>query len=189
MICSLGGKTCGACCWGSGVSRDDIARRLRRHRDLFGAIGAGGRLALLGHELLSRRGLDLLLAPLFLIPYLGAKLRARFGERVVCAFVAFLDGSETSVGCLLHPARWDGRDRREAAFGLLAGVGCGSPDYLCAAAKSFALEAPRERRRFQIAARDMDWFEYSRAASSFTASRLHRKGVSSCPSSSTRRST
>jgi hypothetical protein len=187
VICSLGGKTCGACCWGPSVSREDVASRLRRHRDLFRASRLDGRLGLLLHELRARRGLDLLLAPLFLLPCVGAKLRSWFGEKVVCAFVAFLDGTETTVGCLLHPSRWDGWDRRNSAFALLSGVGCGSPDYLCAAAKRFQLEPPRERRRFEIAAREMDWFDYSRAASTFAASCVPKKGVPTCPSSSTRR--
>lgn len=175
MICTLGEKTCGACCYGSGVSRERLSRLLRRHRLVFHRRGRPSRLTLLWHELRARRGLDLILGPLLHLPVLGRKLRARFQDSVACAFLAFRDESETTVACLLHPARWNGSDRRRAAFGLLAGIGCGAPDYLCASARRFELAEPPDRREFEIATRGMDWFDYGRAAS-----RFRPKGDTSC---------
>lgn len=195
----MGEKTCGACCWGPSVSREGLARRLRRHRALFPSSGLPGPVGLLRHELLARRGLDLLLAPLLWLPVLGSKLRSWFQGRVVCSFLAFLDDGETAVGCLLHPTRWDGAESRRGAFRLLAGVACGAPDYLCASAVRFSRETPLSRLRFQIATRRLDWFEYSLAASTYGAHGTRKvpacapkqrlSGVSPCPSSSTKRST
>ncbi len=175
MICTLGEKTCGACCFGPGVSRERLTPLLRRHRDLFTRSPEPSRLALLWHELRARRGLDLILGPLLHVPFVGRKLRGWFQERVACAFLAFRDESEATVGCLLHPTRWGGVDRRQTAFLLLSGVACGAPDYLCPSARRFQLSGPRARMEFEIAARDLDWFDYSRAAA-----RFRPKGDSSC---------
>jgi hypothetical protein len=188
VICSLGDKTCGACCWGPSVSRRDLVRRLRRHRSIFDVSDRPTKWRLFRHELRARRGFDLLLAVLLLVPYVQAKARRRFHAGVVCAFLAFRDKTETSVGCLLHPTRWNGEDFRRSAFRLLPGVSCGSPEYLCPAARNFEAATPLERLRFQLAARETDWFDYSLAASTFSLSHHAEKGAPPCRSSSTRRS-
>jgi hypothetical protein len=180
VICSLGDKTCGACCWGPSVSREELVLRLRRHRTLFESGGRPGAWRLLLHELRARRGFDLLLAVLLLIPWVEKKARRWFQARVVCAFLAFRDATESTVGCLLHPARWNGEDLRPAAFRMLPRVSCGSPDYLCPAARNFESATPIARLRFQLAARETDWFDYSRAASTFSHSRSVQKGEPPC---------
>jgi hypothetical protein len=117
---------------------------------------------------------------LLFIPGVEGKLRRWFQARVVCAFLAFRDGTEATVGCLLHPTRWNGEDSRRNAFRLLPGVSCGSPDYLCPAARNFESATPIARLRFQLAARETDWFDYSRAASTFSHSRSAEKGDPPC---------
>jgi hypothetical protein len=109
----------------------------------------------------------MVLAPLFLLPWIARKLRSWYRTRVVCAFLAFLDPSETTVGCLLHPSLWKGVDGRKAAFGMLAGMGCGPADYLCSAARRFEASSGEEKRCFSEAVRALDWFEYSLEASTF----------------------
>jgi hypothetical protein len=185
VICSSGEKTCGACCWSPSLPRADVEKKLRRHRDLFPERGIPSAFGLLWHELRARRGLDLILAPLLWIPLARAWLRARLQARLVCAFVAFRDRSETALGCLLHPERSAGVDRRPFAFRLLRSFACGAPDYLCDGALRFEAAPPRERRRFQIAVRELDWFDYGHAASRFAS----HSGGTPCPSSFTRRST
>jgi hypothetical protein len=161
------------------VSREDLVHRLRRHRALFDGRRPG-RWSLLRHELRARRGFDLVLAVLLFLPYVQGKVRLWFHARVVCSFLAFRDATEETVGCLLHPARWNGDDLRPAAFRLLPGVSCGSPDYLCAAARNFESATPIARLRFQLAARETDWFDYSLAASTFSRSRSVQKGEPPC---------
>jgi hypothetical protein len=117
------------------------------------------------HELRARRGLDLVLGPLFLLPGIGVALRSWYRARLVCGFVAFRDETETTVGCLLHPSRWKGADLRSSAFRLLPGVGCGSADYLCSAARRFHASTPEERTRLSEVVRGLDWYEYSLRAS------------------------
>jgi len=196
VICSVGGKTCGACCWSGTVSRDVLTARLRRHRGLFARHlnkdQAPHALALLWHELRARRGADLLWAPLLWLPFVGPRLRTRLAARAVCAFAAFRDEDEQRVGCLLHPQRWNGHEiRPRAAFRLLRGFGCGSPDYACAGASRFAAANGAGRARFLDDTRSLDWFAYSAVAPLFAADR-HVPATSpeprsaACPSSSTR---
>ncbi len=169
-LCRFAGHTCAACCWGEGVPAPALRSRLRRQTRLFRRHLAGGRppgrLALLLHELRARGGLDLLWAALLLVPLLGDWLRPRLKARAVCAFLGH-EGGEGRVGCLLHPARWGGRDARGAAFALLPGFACGRPDYYCLAAHFFAAAGWRERERFARRVAGLDWYEYSRAATSF----------------------
>lgn len=149
------------------MSRPHLAAQLRRQVRLFARFRCGrvpSRLALLGHELAARRGLDLFAAVLFLVPGLGPLLRRRLRDRVCCAFLGFTDAAETRAGCLLHPARWGGADRRrEAAFALLPGYGCDEPGYFCEPAARYATAPVAERRRFRNEAGGADWFDYSRA--------------------------
>ena len=105
-----------------------------------------------------------------LLPEVLAALAPQPGQR-------FIDGTFGAGGCAsaLLDAAADIQvlaiDRDPAAVA----AGRGEIDYLCAAAKRFELEAPRDRRRFEIAAREMDWFDYGRAASTFAPSRSPKK--------------
>jgi hypothetical protein len=170
-LCRAGGHTCAGCCWGEGLSRPQLAGRIRRHTRLFHRL-VGDRPArwrLLLHELAARRGADLFWALLLLVPGLGGWLRGRLVRRTCCAFVGFEDAEETRVGCLLHPARWEGRDERRRAFGLLPGFGCGPAEFYCLSAYSFLRAPLAERRRFLRRAAGLDWFAFSRSARGFRA--------------------
>jgi hypothetical protein len=128
------------------------------------------RWQLLRHELAARRGIDLLLAALLLIPVLSDWLRPRLKSRMVCAFLGIEDAEERRLGCLLHPTRWEGTELRPAsAFRLLRGFGCGSPRYLCSAAHRFAAARAEQVREFARQVAGMDWYHYSRAAPRFRA--------------------
>ena len=147
LICSPGGKTCGACCSGPLVSRESLTRRLRRHKALFkhhlSSRDLPGAWSLLWHELRARTGLDLIWAPLLRLPFVSERLRGWLATRVVCSFLAFRDEAEQQVGCLLHPASWARRDvRGRAAFRLLRDVGCGASDYFCAGGATLHVRLP-----------------------------------------------
>jgi hypothetical protein len=172
-LCRGGGHTCGACCWGEAVSRPVLAERLRRQTLWFKRLIPPGappsRPRLLVFELIARRGVDLLVAPLLWVPWLGEWLRLRLHRTMSCAFLAHTDANQEQIGCLLHPTHWHGVDRRFAAFALLAGMGCGRPDFFCLAAWRFAHASPGERFEFRKKVTDADWHGYSRAAARFTS--------------------
>ncbi len=171
-LCRFGEHTCGACCWGERVGRPRLEAALRRQTRLFQkrfrASRLPNRVQLLLHELAARRGLDLLLALLLLLPLIGDWLRARWKARMICAFLGFEDEQERRIGCMLHPSRWQGQDaRRQAAFALLPGFACGSPSYYCLAAHWFAKARWQEVAHFRQRTAKLDWYEYSRVAQSF----------------------
>ena len=172
-LCRSGGHTCGACCWGEAVPRRVLAERLRRQTGWFKRLIPPGAppspLRLLMFELIARRGLDLLVAPLLWGPWFGAWLRARLHRTMSCAFLAYTDANQEQIGCLLHPTQWQGVDRRRAAFTLLSGMGCGRPDFFCLAAWRFAHASPGERFEFLTRVTEADWFGYSQAAARFTS--------------------
>ena len=166
-VCRPPDGGCVACCRGRKVGEAALTARLRRQTRLFATIARRpalpGRLALAWHELRARRGLDLLLAVVFVLPGVGPLVRRAARERMACAFLGF-DAAGTRPGCLLHPARWAGVDRRRtAAFALLPGFACGDPAYLCPTAIAYATAPPPGRRRFWAAVRGLDWFAYAAA--------------------------
>jgi hypothetical protein len=172
-LCRGRGHTCGACCWGEAVSRDQLAERLRRQTWWFERLAPPGRSAarvrLLLLELIVRGGLDLLLAPILWLPWIGPWLGARLHRSMSCAFLGYTDEAHEQIGCLLHPSRWRGVDQRHLAFGLLAGLACGRKDFFCLAAWRFAHARPRDQAAFLKRVRDADWFGYSKAAARFSA--------------------
>jgi hypothetical protein len=171
-LCRHDGHTCAACCWGEDVSRRALVGRLRRQTRLFAGRFSRRRpptrLRLLTYEIVARGFLDLLLAPLLMIPGLSDWLRPWLQRRMACAFLGFEDDAGTRVGCMLHPTRWNGQEMRpRAAFALLRGLGCGAPDYYCLAAHWFARASWNERDAFTRRTADHDWHDFSRAAVAF----------------------
>jgi hypothetical protein len=169
-LCRFDGHTCAACCWGEAVRPAALRAALRRQTRLFRQLGPSppGRWELLRHELAARRGVDLLLGALLLLPVLGAWLRPWLRPRLVCAFLGFEDAAGRRVGCLLHPSRWAGREvRPRAAFRLLRGFACGEPDWYCLAAHWFARATWQERRDFARRTQSLGWYRFSRAASAY----------------------
>ena len=115
-----------------------------------------------------RRGLDLIVAPLLIVPVVRGLVSNMLRRRLVCAFAAFLDDAESRVGCLLHPDGAEGSDLRErTAFRLLRSFGCGSPDYLCLGARAFEAASASSKQRFQSETEGMDWHAYGLGASAF----------------------
>ncbi len=171
-ICSLGARSCAACCWGEGLSREELCTRLRRHGRLLEKRLVAGRLPsaafLLLHELRALRRADLVLGLLQWLPSLGPRFRERISVRLVCPFAAFRDPEQQRVGCLLHPTRWDGRDvRARVAIRLLPGFGCGASSFACDGAARFAVASDTARRRFALETASLDWYSYSEAAPQF----------------------
>jgi hypothetical protein len=180
-LCRFDGHTCAACCWGEAVRPATLRSALRRQTRLFRRRFPRGRLPGLGpllhYEVAARRGLDLLLGCLLLLPPLAAWLRPRTQRRLVCAFLAFEDDREERVGCLLHPSRWNGVDLRpRAAFRLLRGVSCGAPDWYCLAAHWFARATWQERRDFGRWTEAQGWYGFSRAATRYVPAADCRPG-------------
>lgn len=172
MLCRSAGHTCGRCCWGDAVPRATLERRIRRQTHWFLRLIAADRapsaLRLLLFELWVRRGADLILALLLLTPILGDWLRPRLRRRMSCAFLGFDDSAEQRIGCLLHPSRWQGHDRRQrSAFALLPGLGCGQPDFFCLPAWRFAHASRLRQRAFLDAVNKSDWFSASARAANF----------------------
>jgi hypothetical protein len=175
-LCRFAGHTCAACCWGEQVAYPTLRTRLRRQAALFACRFRGasrpGRWDLLLYELSVRGAADLICAALLLVPILGDWLRPRLKKRLTCAFLGFEDSGHKHVGCLLHPTRWAGRDvRSQAAFALLPGFACGSPDYFCLAAHFFNVASWRDRVRFECRTRGLGWYAYSGAASTYRPGR------------------
>jgi hypothetical protein len=171
-LCSLGERSCGACCWSEALSRDALRPRLRRHGRLFAKHLAAGRLpgaiSLLWHELRALPGADVVFGLMQWLPLLGPRLRRRIWERIVCPFAAFRGPDERQVGCLLHPSRWGGRDvRAQSALRFLPGFGCGAASYACSGAARFAVASDFDRRRFDLETASLDWYSYSAAAPRF----------------------
>jgi hypothetical protein len=165
-LCRFERHTCAACCWGEAVPRHRLHAALRRQTRLFPRTL--NRFRLLRHELASRRGLDLLLGLLLRVPLVSEMLRPWLRPRIVCAFLGYEDAAEQRVGCLLHPSHWSGREvRPRAAFALLRGFSCGSPDWYCLAAHWFARATWEERRTFARAAAGLDWFRFSQVAAGY----------------------
>jgi hypothetical protein len=173
-LCRSGEHTCGACCWGEALTRPALAEQLGRQTWWFRRLAAGdgssappsraSRLRLLLFELIVRRGWDLVWAPLLWLPLVGDCLRPWLRRRLCCAFLGYTDDAQERIGCLLHPARRRGEDRRrQAAFALLRGMGCGRADFFCLAAWEFAHASPARRRAFLARVRHADWFGYSQA--------------------------
>jgi hypothetical protein len=168
-LCRADGHSCAACCSGDAVARPVLQRALRRQTHLFARlVGARpGRWRLLLHELVVRRGGDLLWGALLLLPGVSGLLRPWLKRRTVCAFLGF--DSEERVGCLLHPSRWNGVDRRERAFALRPGFGCGRADYLCLAAHRFANPGSGFRQSLLDRTQGLDWFGFSEVVRSENA--------------------
>ncbi len=167
-LCRIGGRTCGGCCWAAGIPRPGLERKLARHRRLFARLSDRTRppspLRLLLHELRARRGLDLILAVLQWVPWLGPHLARRFADDVVCAFAAFEDEGNAQVGCLLHPTRCGGKDARQrAAFRLLKNFGCGAPDYSCEACLRYSSSDSEQQAAILQQLPADDWFDYSQS--------------------------
>lgn len=187
--CSLGGRTCGSCCWSASIPRPELEARLRRHLRLFEShLRSGwypGRTALLFHELRARHLAGVLLGLMQWLPLAGPAITARIARSVVCAFAAFRDRSESRVGCLLHPTLWQGRDvRADTAFRILPGFGCGVATYFCTGAQWFVAASDVARRSFDLESAPLDWFEYGRAVQRFDEHPTQRR-ESPCQSSST----
>lgn len=180
-LCRGDDQSCVACCRGSGMSEHRLAAALRRQTALFGRPGSiPSYLSLVLHELRARRGLPLLLAPLFLLPGVGPLLRSWFINRTCCTFLGFPDSDMTRPGCLLHPSRWDGSDvRRRVAFALLPGMGCGEPGYVCLSAALYAAAGPGPRRQFRERTRALGWFAFSRAVEALERELLARPAAAS----------
>lgn len=165
-LCRTDSQSCGACCWSPELSRGQVERSLSRHRDLAAAWSpdAVSRWQAIRHELFARGGIDLCLAVLLRIPFLGAWVRKRFAARVVCAFAAFEDENRTRVGCLLHPSRFKGIENRPThAFALLPGFRCGMAEYLCPSCYDFSKLSCDGQREFEEQATLLDWFDYGTA--------------------------
>jgi hypothetical protein len=174
-LCRAGGKTCAACCYGEKVPHATLHARIQRQTRLFAVLVEARRASrwrFLVFEVVVRRGIDLILAIVLCMPWLGNWLRSNLRPRMSCAFLAYEDPAESRVGCLLHPSRWHGRDmRQEAAFALLPGFGCGSTDYFCLSAWRHAHAPWQEQRDLLRKTQALDWFAYGQAVRDGSSSR------------------
>lgn len=193
-LCRYAGRTCGACCWGNEVSRRQLERQVSVNTwvaRVLGRLPASDAIRSVLQEIISRRGQDLILAPLLWIPFLAGLLRVRFSRGVVCAFLAFEDSSQSRLGCLLHPSRCGGADdRRSTAFRLLRGVACGAGDYFCEAARRFSASGvggdgvPLISRCLQEL--PTDWYAYSMFIRQRSAQHARDERSPQCQSLSTK---
>ncbi len=162
---------------GAGVERSQMVLRLRRHRDLFHNIGTGrtlpGRLRLFLHEVLATRGINLLWAVQVRLPWIGKRRKKSIAQSIVCPFMGFDDDQEESVGCMIHPTRFEERDIRSAvAFTLLPGISCGDANYVCTGCTRFNDMPADQTRVFLDVVRSQDWYEYTRTIRAFSCSAI-----------------
>ena len=170
-LCRFEKHTCGACCWGVGIDRQELTVRLRRHRLLFQKLNGRlpNRLQASLHELRARRGADLLWTLLMRIPFISRRLKQQLSRRLVCAFLGFDSEEEKGVGCMIHPSRYDGIDiRNQTAFQLLPGVECGDPDYVCSGCHKFDAMTQDQQQIFSAAVEPNDWYEYTETVRAFS---------------------
>lgn len=171
LLCRGKGSTCGACCWGVDVSRDRLTRQLRRQSRAFRPFDSKlpNRWQALWFELRVRRGRDLIWSLLYLLPFIGRRLKQQHGRSLVCAFMGFDDESERGVGCLLHPTRYENRDvRNRRAFQLLKGVSCGDRDYECRACDRYDQLPMVQQIGFDACVQQMDWYDYTNTIRAFS---------------------
>ena len=176
-LCRIDKHTCGACCWGAGIERSQLVRRLRRHRDLFRQIGAGrtlpGRCRLFLHEVLATRGINVLWAVQVRLPWFGIRRKKTIAQSIVCPFMGFDDDQEESVGCMIHPTRFEGRDVRSAvAFTLLPGISCGDPNYVCTGCTRFNDMPTHQAQVFLDVVSSQDWYDYTRTIRGFSCTAI-----------------
>jgi hypothetical protein len=132
------GKSCAACCGlynYADSSRESLSRRLRLRSQRFNEVMKTRRdIAYYARQILA-----------------DEDLRKRYEVIHCCEFLGFLDDLEKRVGCLLHPARNSGIDRRSGSFygqELCAGHLCPSHQYI-----------PRFQSQILIKIID-DWYLY-----------------------------
>jgi len=136
-LCRWDGHSCGGCCNDFTRPREELARVFLQRAALLPSFektpeGLAGYVARMG-------------------------LIERDKE---CKFLGFLDGGQTSVGCLIHPARMGEELRDAGAFGAdLCRVS------FCQAALHFEIQGPDPMLR--LLATGSDWYDYSRLFSRF----------------------
>jgi len=171
VLCRAGGHTCAACCHGDRMTRPRLEAALARQTRLF-ARAVGGReptfLRLLLYELRARGFVGVVVGLVLLVPLVGELSAWWLRRRVACSYLGFEDEARTRVGCQIHPTRWGGRDvRRWAAFLLWRGLGCGSGDWLCPAARRYEIADWRARRDFLCEAQGLSWQDFGERAAAF----------------------
>jgi hypothetical protein len=176
-LCRVNNHTCGACCWGADVEKSQLILRLRRQRDLFrrfnSVITMPGRFRLFLHEVLATRGINLLWAIQIRLPWIGKRQKTSIAQSIVCPFMGFDDDQENSVGCMIHPTRFEGQDIRSAvAFALLPGINCGDASYLCTGCTRFNEMPANQTLVFLDAVRGQDWYEYTRTVRAFSCTAI-----------------
>lgn len=181
-LCRSNGNTCGACCWGVKVSRSDLEVLLERHRVSFQFWTRGGtvlsRWRLWLHETWCFRGRNLLWAVMLKRKSHSQSLKKSLSQNLTCTFMGFDDEGAATVGCMLHPTRFDGRDVRQgAAFRFLGGVECGDPGYVCdGCSKVDALDS-ETRTAIAKSLSSRDWYDYTQTV------RLMSAGLIALPES------
>ncbi len=172
-LCRTNDQTCGACCWGVNVGREELQIRLEHHRILYERFAdrLPSRWEMLLHEIKARRGINLVWAVLFRIPIFGRRFRQKIAAKLTCAFMGFDSPDQKKVGCMLHPTRYNNVDvRNTGAFQLLPGVSCGSATYVCTACQRYNGMSTLHRDVFDSCVADTDWFEYTQTVRSFSCS-------------------
>lgn len=87
--------------------------------------------------------------------------------------MGFDDDHENSVGCMIHPSRFNGRDARSAvAFALLPGISCGDPNYVCTGCTRVNDMPAEQTEVFLNVVQDQDWFEYTRTIRAFSCTAI-----------------
>ncbi|MEO1980902.1 MAG: hypothetical protein ABGZ24_10330 [Fuerstiella sp.] len=150
---------------------------MRRNRDLFRHLGASrtlpGRFRLFLHEVLATRGINLLWAVLVRLPWFGKRQKKSIAQSIVCPFMGFDDNQEESVGCMIHPTRFEERDVRSAvAFALLPGISCGDANYVCTGCTRFNDMPADQTQVFLDIVGSQDWYEYTRTIRAFSCNAI-----------------
>lgn len=176
-LCRISSHTCGACCWGPGIERPQLVNRLRRQRKLFRHISSAkmipGRCRWFLHEILATRGINLLWAIQMRLPWIGKRRKTSVAQSIVCPFMGFDDDQENSVGCMIHPTRFEGPDvRRTVAFALLPGISCGDAKYTCTGCTRFNEMPADQTQVFLDAVEEQDWYGYTRTVRAFSCTAI-----------------
>lgn len=180
-LCRTEHNSCGACCWGPQVSREELQIRLEQHRQSFVRwTKSGSRLSawrLFVHETLSHRGRNLLWAIALRVPLLAKRLKQQLARKLTCAFLGFDDETKSRPGCMLHPVRFDGNDVRQPnAFRFLSGIVCGDPKFVCNVCQQVDGDPTQRQQLVQITL-GMDWYDYSETVRLISAGLVRPDGT------------
>lgn len=139
LLCQPDAKRgCGGCCADFDQPRDELERVFLARKEAFGAQVRGE-----DDLLLFRKKMDLV----------------EKGYRR-CRFLAFLNDTNKTVGCLLHPCRTENKGKDLRDYGFYEDCGFCASNF-CASSQNLLKRDVTDKQFFLLIQEDLDWYDYS----------------------------